>query len=109
MSGEAQELGFDPRLAACRGQHVSVFYPDQEQAKHKAYAILMAEAVRICATCQVKEPCLEYAIENEPMGIWGGTTEMQRHRMRVLRGVQLPALRPLPDSVRRSRRNKSQP
>lgn len=106
MSGEPQQLGFDTRLAACRGHKVSTFYPDPEQAKKKAYSVLMAEAVRICDGCEVKEPCLEYAIQNEPVGIWGGTTEMQRHRMRLLRGVQLPALRPLPDSVRRNRRNK---
>lgn len=109
MSNGTQELGFDTALAACRGHNVAVFYPDPEQAKHRSYANLMADAVKICSTCDVKDPCLEYAIENEPMGIWGGTTEMQRHRLRLLRGVQLPPLRPLPDSVRRSRKNKPQP
>jgi len=37
------------------------------------------EAKAICATCPVREECLEYALEtNQDSGIWGGLDEEQR-------------------------------
>lgn len=37
------------------------------------------KAKSICATCDVKEECLEYAlVTKEPYGIWGGLTEIER-------------------------------
>jgi WhiB family redox-sensing transcriptional regulator len=40
-------------------------------------------AKRICAACEVREPCLEYALANNEMhGVWGGTSELDRRRMR---------------------------
>ena len=37
------------------------------------------EAKRICAGCNVRTECLEYALEmREPYGIWGGLTELER-------------------------------
>lgn len=37
------------------------------------------KAKRICATCQVRRQCLEYALTTrEPYGIWGGLTELER-------------------------------
>lgn len=106
VENQQTDLGFDTSKAACRGKHVSMFYPDPEQAKKRAYALLMADAVKVCEGCEVKEPCLRYAIQNEPTGIWGGTTEIQRHRLRLKEGVLLPSMRPLPDSVRRRKLNK---
>lgn len=41
-----------------------------------------AEARRICAGCPVKALCLDYAIENDERGVWGGTSEQERQRMR---------------------------
>jgi len=47
-------------------------------------------ARRICATCPVKEPCLEYALENRiEHGVWGGCSE--RERRRILRRRRLEA------------------
>jgi len=38
-----------------------------------------SRAKAICATCPVREPCLEYAIRiREPHGIWGGLSESER-------------------------------
>ena len=40
-------------------------------------------AKNICAKCQVTEPCLEYALEKRiNHGVWGGTSERQRRRIR---------------------------
>jgi WhiB family transcriptional regulator, redox-sensing transcriptional regulator len=41
------------------------------------------EAKRICASCEVKAQCLEYALGNdERFGIWGGLSERERRKLR---------------------------
>ncbi|WP_432420892.1 WhiB family transcriptional regulator [Nocardia brasiliensis] len=43
-------------------------------------------AVRICGRCEVRESCLEYAMEHsEVLGIWGGLTRRQRIKLSRLR------------------------
>jgi WhiB family redox-sensing transcriptional regulator len=37
------------------------------------------EAKAVCARCEVRRECLEYALATkEPYGIWGGLTEIER-------------------------------
>jgi WhiB family transcriptional regulator, redox-sensing transcriptional regulator len=44
------------------------------------------EAKRICAGCEVRAECLEYALAfDERFGIWGGLSERERRRLK--RGV----------------------
>jgi len=39
-------------------------------------------ARRICVDCPVKQPCLEYALENRiDHGVWGGCSERERRRI----------------------------
>lgn len=60
--------------AACQGLDPMIFYPAPEDDG--------AEAKAICATCPVREPCLEYALANrERDGVWGGCTEKERRRI----------------------------
>jgi WhiB family transcriptional regulator, redox-sensing transcriptional regulator len=41
------------------------------------------EAKKICASCEVKSQCLEYALKNdERFGIWGGLSERERRKLR---------------------------
>ena len=41
------------------------------------------EAVKVCRRCPVASECLEYALaHDERFGVWGGTTEHERARMR---------------------------
>src|SRR5690554_4295589 len=41
------------------------------------------DAKRICAACEVKAQCLEYALQNdEGFGIWGGLSERERRKLR---------------------------
>ena len=41
------------------------------------------EAKRICAGCEVRTDCLEYALANdERFGIWGGFSERERRRLK---------------------------
>lgn len=61
--------------AACKGVDADLFFPG-----YKNPAI---EAKRVCANCQVKEPCLAFALKNpEEQGVWGGTTEKDRAEIR---------------------------
>ena len=41
------------------------------------------EAKRVCATCEVREECLQYALANdERFGIWGGLSERERRKLK---------------------------
>ncbi len=43
-------------------------------------------ALRVCASCPLREPCLEEALAcGAPWGVWGGTTPAQRRRMKPRR------------------------
>lgn len=50
----------------------------------------IAMARRICAGCQVRQQCLEFAMQTaEAHGVWGGTTPDERIRARRARTQQL--------------------
>jgi WhiB family redox-sensing transcriptional regulator len=58
----------------CRFEPPSTFFPSD--------GVGVETAKRICASCPVKKPCLEYALENRiDHGVWGGTSERQRRRI----------------------------
>ncbi|HYZ99712.1 MAG TPA: WhiB family transcriptional regulator [Acidimicrobiales bacterium] len=47
-------------------------------------------ARRICASCPVKELCLEYALANRiDHGVWGGCSERERRRILKRRRLAL--------------------
>lgn len=59
---------------ACKGIAPHVFFPTTGQSP--------AEAQRVCARCEVREECLEYALtESEIYGVWGGLSERQRRKL----------------------------
>lgn len=43
-------------------------------------------AKQMCHGCPFKAPCLEYAMAIQVWGIWGGTTEAERRRIRKRTG-----------------------
>ncbi len=66
----------------CRDVHPSVFFPSD--------GVGVEIARQICATCPVKEPCLEHALVNRiDHGVWGGASE--RERRRILKRRRLAA------------------
>lgn len=66
----------------CRSQPPALFFPSD--------GVGVDAARRLCATCPVKSPCLEYALRNRiDHGVWGGTSE--RERRRILRQRRLDA------------------
>jgi len=42
-------------------------------------------AINVCSGCPVRRPCLDHAVGHRELGIWGGTTEAQRRRIRLRR------------------------
>jgi hypothetical protein len=47
-------------------------------------------AKRVCASCIIIEPCLNYALENPVAGIAGGLTSDERRRIRKNQSIQAP-------------------
>ncbi|MGH2602017.1 MAG: WhiB family transcriptional regulator [Dehalococcoidia bacterium] len=59
----------------CAHESPATFFPSD--------GVGVERARRICATCPVQEPCLEHAlIHRIDHGVWGGTSERQRRRIR---------------------------
>ena len=58
----------------CRAVPPETFFPSD--------GVGVEVARRICATCSMREPCLEYALRNHiDHGVWGGTSERERRRI----------------------------
>jgi len=71
-------------LAACAGADPEAWFPAADNNNHGEYIL----AKSICATCPLRVPCAEYAIENlEAHGCWGGLTPRERQKIRVDRGM----------------------
>lgn len=70
--------------AACRGMDVNQFMPEASQGRGGH------PALKVCATCPVIHQCLQYALMMDDItavGVWGGTTD--RHRRRIRRHIGL--------------------
>lgn len=58
----------------CAAQPPGTFFPSDGAG--------VEVAKRICATCEVRVVCLEYALHNRiDHGVWGGTSERERRRI----------------------------
>lgn len=71
--------------AACRGLGLELFFgpPDGERYDQDAKERREARARAVCASCEVRDDCLTYALaEPEKAGIWGGMDEDERARER---------------------------
>ncbi len=68
--------------AACRGPQSAVFFPPAHFERKDEKESREAQAKSICATCSVRQPCLDYALRiREPHGIWGGLNELERKQL----------------------------
>jgi WhiB family redox-sensing transcriptional regulator len=67
-------------LSACRDTDPSLFFP----IGTTGIAVdQIASAKGVCETCEVKEPCLLFALEtNQDSGVWGGMSEEERRHVR---------------------------
>jgi WhiB family redox-sensing transcriptional regulator len=70
-------------VGACLGADPDLFFPI---AVGEAASTQVAQALRICDGCQVRQQCLDFAMRTgESHGIWGGTTPDDRARARRAR------------------------
>ena len=83
FQGESRRGRMFPYLddATCRGLDSEMFYAESGAAIMKAKTL--------CASCPVREKCLEWAIKREEFGVWGGTTARERAAIRRERGLRL--------------------
>ena len=77
------------RQAACRLMPAEMFFP----VGTSGVAVEdLAAAKAVCAQCEVRMACLDYAVETrQEFGIWGGTDEEERRDLaRRARQGRLP-------------------
>ena len=76
------------REAECRGlgatESRALFFPTRGESVDEARAI--------CERCPVVDECLDFALKNGCVGVWGGTTERQRRRLRRNRRISAKEL-----------------
>lgn len=72
------------QYGTCRGEGTDIFF-------HERYSHAVREAKKLCDICVVREKCLDFAYKYEVVGVWGGTTTVERKRhIRLQRYLGLP-------------------
>jgi WhiB family transcriptional regulator, redox-sensing transcriptional regulator len=67
--------------ARCVEVDPEIFFPERGGSSKAARAV--------CAQCTVRDKCLDYALNNkEQFGIWGGTSERERRKLRRERAAR---------------------
>lgn len=69
----------------CASADPESFFPEKNKPDIKQIAM----ARKVCSTCPYIKECREWAIDHHEVGVWGGTTEMDRKRIRRARKVEL--------------------
>lgn len=79
-------LGERPRWqarAACLDEDANAFFPVGTTGPALDH---IAQAKTVCARCEVRDQCLEWALQTgQDAGIWGGMTEDDRRALRRAR------------------------
>ena len=66
--------------SACRDTDPDLFFPVGTTGLALEQ---IAAAKAVCATCEVRAACLEFALAtNQESGVWGGTSEEERRKLR---------------------------
>lgn len=74
VSADEGALGWQER-ALCAQTDPEAFFPEKGGSTR--------EAKRVCASCDVRGECLEYALaKDERFGIWGGLSERERRKLK---------------------------
>ena len=70
--------------AACLTEDPELFFPEGESER---YRLQIEAALSVCASCDVVESCLSYALATEQhTGIWGGMTATARRDLEIVGG-----------------------
>jgi len=89
--------------AVCGDEDPELFFPPEPNPGRPSASYLERAGAQIefakavCATCPVQEKCLAWALDNDEVGIWGGTTDQERSEM------NLPLIRACPECRRPTR------
>ena len=71
---------------ACNGVSPGLFYISFDtNPQHARDQNQNAKA--LCASCVVKDECFDWGIRYEKYGVWGGTTETERRKIRRQLGI----------------------
>ena len=87
LTGGRVKVGFQLALVMPRdGAELPVtsHFPHDAMRRFRAEpGSSVREAKRICAMCEMRSVCLEYALNNdERFGVWGGLSEKERLSLR---------------------------
>ena len=72
----------------CAESDPDAFVPEKGTPTNSQTSIKFA--IRVCQECPYKQRCLEYATEQRLPGIWGGTSEVERRRLRMANRDKYP-------------------
>lgn len=68
--------------AACLKADPNIFFPEKGGS--------VREAKRICSSCEVRQECLGFSLDNrERFGIWGGLSERERRKVLHMQGLTM--------------------
>ena len=67
---------------ACAQVGTEAFFPDTNGNSEE-----VRQAKAVCESCPFQQQCLDYALSWNVAGVWGGTTEWQRKKIRRKRGI----------------------
>lgn len=59
--------------AVCASSDPEAWFPEKGASAHRA--------IKICGTCPVIDECLQFALDNNEKGVWGGTSHSERLRL----------------------------
>ncbi len=68
---------------ACAGTDTELWFNEDDEPGYREKNLLQ----RICASCEVRNQCLEYSLKHSVMRYWAGTTPRERQRLREQLGI----------------------
>ena len=97
----------DDREIACAGMDPTLFVgPDSETTPDREFR--EATAKQVCAGCPLRTECLQWALDMNERGVWGGTNDDERRALRRRRGGQAKVFGELtPQQERRIERERT--
>jgi WhiB family redox-sensing transcriptional regulator len=79
------------KIPECSGEDPTLFVgPDGEERADRERR--EEEAKRFCRKCSLISKCLDWAIANREVGIWGGTNDDDRRALRTGRQIKIKGL-----------------
>lgn len=87
-----EQGAFAPDNGACIGYPTDWWFPlltDRTREQIQQQRSNTAQAKSVCHGCEFRIQCLEYSLEWEPWGIWGGLDEQERAQIRYTKQIRL--------------------